>query len=84
MPTVALTTQQVLELVEQLPDDAQDAVVRALVARRWPKWADWSADAEETLKAAATAHGRDWDAMSGDERDEFAAELAGQDPNCDL
>ncbi len=82
MPTLELTDQQVVELVKQLPPDRQATLVRALLAREWPEWSQLQSVGEERIRMVAAERGRDWDAMSEEERESFVDDLVHEDRPC--
>ena len=71
MPTVtlALTIEQVVELVEQLPPDQQSLVYQRLAKKQWGRWVEASQGVE------AQARGLNWDALGDDERMLFVNDL---------
>jgi hypothetical protein len=79
MPTLQLTDEQVIELVRQLPVDRQRALIDVLLLEQWPEWADLSDKAQEGARLAAAERGRDWDAMSEEERETFVDEVVHED-----
>ena len=82
MPTLELTDQQVVELVKQLPENRQAALVRSLLACQWPKWDDLQRVGEERIRIVAAERGRDWDAMSDEDRLSFVDDLVHEDRPC--
>ena len=82
MPTLKLTDQQVVDLVEQLPQDRQATLVRALLAQQWPAWHELTRFGEERIRIVATERGRNWDAMSDEERLSFVDDLVHEDRPC--
>ena len=57
MPTVtlALTNEQVVELVEQLPPDQQSLDYQRLASKQWGSWIEASRGAEAEARAGAGA-----------------------------
>lgn len=82
MPTLELTDQQVVELVKQLPKDRQATLVRSLLAQQWPEWNELTRFGEERIRIVAAQRGRDWDAMSDEERESFVDDLVHEDRPC--
>ena len=79
MPTLELTTEQVLDLVRQLPARAKDDAVRQIVAERMPNWTRLSEGMEDAVRMAARERQRDWNSMTEEEQDDFIQELCEED-----
>lgn len=79
MPTLTLTDEQALELVKQLPPDQQELLLSYLLARQWPAWANLSQDGQEQIRALAARRGRNWDALTEEERIAFVDDLVHED-----
>jgi hypothetical protein len=82
MATVELTDQQVVDVVNQLSPEQQARLLRSLVARQWGRWAELSRFGEARIRSVAAARGRDWDAMTEDEREAFVDDLVHEDREC--
>ncbi len=82
MATMTISEEQLVELVERLPTSVQDAVFRALLAKRWPSWFRLAGSGEDRLRAAAAQRGCDWDRMTDDEREAFINEIVHEDRAC--
>ena len=82
MPTVELTDAQVIELVKQLSLPQQEKVFKLLLTRQWGAWEELSRYGEERARQTAAQRGRDWDAMTEDEREAFIDELIHEDRSC--
>ncbi len=79
MVTLTLTDEQVMEIVKQLPADRQDALLKYLLSRRWD---ELTAYGEERARQVANERGRDWDAMTDQERLDFVDDLVHEDRTC--
>jgi hypothetical protein len=75
MPTLRLTDEQVLGLIKDMSVEQQQTLYQYLLLQRWPAWADGIAYAEASARKTAAARGKDWDAMTEDEREDFVDEL---------
>ena len=82
MPILELTDQQVIDLVKQLSPEHQMNVLRSLVARHWGRWEELTRLGEERIRTIAAERGRDWDAMTEDEREAFVDDLVHEDRAC--
>jgi hypothetical protein len=79
MPTLELTDEHVTELALQLPPDKQEALLKTLLTQRWSQWAELSRYGQERIRQIAFDRGRDWVAMTEDEREEFLDDLLHED-----
>ncbi len=82
MPALELTDEQVIKLVNQLPPDQQESLFKSLLMKRWEAWIDLSSYGEERARIAAAQRGRNWDAMTEDERVMFIDDLIHEDRQC--
>jgi hypothetical protein len=82
MPTLRLTDEQVLDLVQQLPDAQRDKLFAALLAERRRKWERWSEDAQDGARRAAALRGKNWDTMTEEEKEDFIDDVVHEDRQC--
>jgi hypothetical protein len=84
VPTLqlTLTDEQVLALVKQLPPEQQETLFKFLLTNQWGPWVDLSLYGEERVRLVATQRGRNWDAMTEDERETFIDDLVHEDRPC--
>ena len=82
MASVELTTEQVINLVRQLPAASRKDVLLALAADSQSSRDERMALAERQLSAAAAKRGMKWDSLSDDERQALADELIHEDRSC--
>jgi hypothetical protein len=82
MPILQLSDQQVVDLIKQLAPERQEAVFRMLLMQQWPSWASGVAYGEVRARATAAARGRNWDAMTDEEREDFVDDLVHEDRAC--
>ena len=82
MASVELTTEQVVDLVRQLPPQSKRELLLALAGDVRSSRDARMAYAEEQLRRVCAEKGLDWDAMSEDERETFADELVHEDRSC--
>ena len=75
MPTVALTNEQVVELVRQLPPLPKRAALISLAQEAYNKRSERMAFAESQLRQLCAQRGLDWDVLSEDEREIFIDDL---------
>ena len=82
MPTLQLTDEQVVDLIEQLPRERQTRLVRNLLAQRWPQWDELTRLGEQRIRIVAAQRGRDWDTLSEEDREAFVDELVHEGRAC--
>ncbi len=82
MASVELTTEQVIQLVRQLPADRKMDVLLALANESTSTQAERMAIAERQFRRRAVERGLDWDSMSDDEREYLADDLIHEDRPC--
>ncbi|BBC23798.1 hypothetical protein [Pseudanabaena sp. ABRG5-3] len=80
MPSITISTEQVLELVKQLPQDQKIEIFRFLLVSQWQEWQDLSSYGSDKVKLAAQERGYDWENMSEAEREEFIDEVLHETP----
>ncbi|NER37397.1 MAG: hypothetical protein F6J93_26100 [Oscillatoria sp. SIO1A7] len=79
MPVLAVTDEQVIELVKELPDTKQEELLKILLTQPWASWAKLTEDGPEKARLAAAQRGKNWDAMTEEEREAFIDELLHED-----
>ena len=79
MPTLELTTEQVIELVKQLPPDRKREALLALAKDANGRRDERMAYAEQQLRRIAAERSLKWDAMTEDERETFIDDLLHED-----
>jgi hypothetical protein len=79
MPNLTLTDDQVVDLVTQLPEEQQQRLLQFLLTRPWSSWIALSQEGAAGARAAAAQRGRDWDAMSEEEREAFIDDVLHED-----
>ena len=82
MASVELTTQQVIELVRQLPIEGKKDVLRVLTGEAQSTQAERMALAERQFRRVASQRGLDWNSLSDDERQALADDLIHEDRPC--
>jgi hypothetical protein len=82
MPTVELTTEQVVDLVKQLTPDQKRTALLALAAEAQQQRDERMAFAESQLRLLAGQRGQNWDALSEEEREAFVDLLLHEDRPC--
>ena len=77
--TLELTTEQVIDLVQQMPPKEKFLVVRALTQETPAEREERMKYAESKVRELCAQRGLDWDAMSEDERLYFIDDIAHED-----
>ncbi len=75
MATLSVTTDQLINAVEQLPPADQARILHALLLKRWPAWVEIVTYAQPKAKAAAAVRDKNWDALSEDEREQLIDDI---------
>ncbi len=75
MAASTVSVDQVLELIDKLPDNGKRAVRRALWMERENWWRKQAKRGEKDMRRLAADRGLDWDAMSEDDREAFVNAL---------
>ncbi len=75
MATLSIPDEQVVTLIRQLRREQKAEVLTSLLMDFWPEWLAGSEQAVEKARAVARTRGRDWDAMSEDERERFVDDV---------
>lgn len=74
MPSSKLTTDQVIEFVKQLPFDAKLTLFWQLNAERQAWLEGLLKHGEQHLRQVCAERGRNWDALSEEEREMFVSD----------
>jgi hypothetical protein len=82
MPTLELTIEQVLALVQQLPPEQKRSALLMLAEDARAQREERLGYAEAQLRRLCAERGQDWDTMSEDEREAFIDDLVHEDRRC--
>lgn len=82
MPTLTLTDEQVIELIEQLPSDKQAKLFQYLLQQQRDRWDELSNAGQEGVRRAAKERGKNWDIMTEEEREDFIDAVVHEDRAC--
>ena len=82
MASVELTTDQVIQLVRQLPAERKRDVLLALASESQSTRNERLALAEQQFRELAEKRGLNWNSMSDDERQHLADDLIHEDRPC--
>lgn len=82
MPTLKLTDEQVIELVKQLSRGQQELLLEYLLTRESPAWDGLTGYGDDRAREVAAERGRNWEAMTEKEKEEFVDELVHEDRDC--
>ncbi len=80
MVTLTLSDKQVVDLVKQLPPEAKQAILEALVGERELWWDLTLSCNEDRLRNLANDRGRSWEEMSEEERESFVDQILHEKP----
>lgn len=79
MPSLSLSTDQVVDLVKQLPPTERRTVLLALASEARTRRAERMTLAEQRLRELAAERGQSWEAMDDDAREAFVDDLLHED-----
>jgi hypothetical protein len=79
MATLTVTDEQVLELALQLPPGRRRQLLTELLRRSWPEWEKQAAYAEDRFRQTVAERGKNWEAMTEEDKDDFISELVHED-----
>jgi hypothetical protein len=82
MASVELTTDQVIDLIRQLPSERKREVLLALASDAQQGRNERLLLAEQQLRNLAAQRGLNWDLMTEDEREALADDLIHEDRSC--
>lgn len=82
MPTLKLTDEQVVDLINQLSSEGEQSVLKALNAERDACWEKTLIQGEEQLRRLCVEGGLNWDSMNEEEREAFIDDLL-HEGDCD-
>lgn len=80
--TLKLTTEQIIDLVQQMPPEEKFLVVRALTKETPAEHEERMKYAESKVRQLCAQRGLDWDAMTEDERLYFIDDIVHEDREC--
>ena len=80
--TLELTTEQIIDLVQQMPPEEKFLVVRALTKETPAEREERMKYAESKVRELCVQRGLDWDAMTEDERLYFIGDIVHEDREC--
>ena len=80
--TIELTTEQVIELVQQMPPEEKLTVLKALAKETPEEREERMKYAESKVRELCAERGLDWDAMTEDERLYFIDDIVHEDREC--
>ena len=80
--TLELTTEQVIDFLQQMPPKEKLTVLKALAKEARAGRAEQMKYAESKVRELCTERGLDWDAMTEDERLYFIDDIVHEDREC--
>ena len=80
--TIKLTTDQIFDLVLQMPPEKQQKVQRAIAEQAAARRAELRAYAENQFRKLSRFRGLDWDKMTDEDRIAFVDDLIHEDCEC--
>ena len=80
--TLKLTTEQVIDFIQQIPPEEKIAVLTTLAEQAHAEHAEQIKYGEAKIQKISAARGLDWDAMTEEERIDFINDLVHEDRKC--
>ena len=80
--TIQLTTEQVIDFLQQMPSEEKLKVMKALAKQARAGYKEHRKHAESKVRELCTERGLDWDAMSEEERLYFIDDIVHEDREC--
>ena len=80
--TVKLTTEQVIDFIQQIPPKEKIALLTTLAEQAHAEHAEQIKYGETKMRKISAARGLDWDAMTEEERIDFIDDLVHEDREC--
>jgi hypothetical protein len=80
--TLKLTTEQIIDFIQQIPPGEKIAVLTTLAEQAHADHAEQIKYGETQIRKISAARGLDWDAMTEEERIDFIDDLVHEDREC--
>lgn len=80
--TLELTTEQIIDLVQQMPPEEKLTVLKTLAKEARAGRAEQMKYAESKVRQLCAERGLDWDAMGEEERLDFINDIVHEDREC--
>lgn len=80
--TIELTTEQLIDFIQQMPPKEKRAVLIALAERTSVGEEERMKYAESQVRQLCTSRGLNWDTMTEEEREDFIDDLVHEDREC--
>ena len=80
--TIELTTEQLIDFIQQMPPKEKRAVLVALAERTSVGEEERMKYAESQVRQLCVSRGLDWDTMTEKEREDFIDDLVHEDREC--
>lgn len=80
--TIKLTTEQIINFIQQMPPKEKRAVLIALAERTSEGQQERMKYAESQVRELCASRGLDWDTMTEEEREDFIDDLVHEDREC--
>lgn len=80
--TIQLTTEQVIDFIQQMPPKEKRAVLIALAEKAGIGEEERMKYAESQVRQLCASRGLNWDAMTEEEREDFIDDLVHEDREC--
>ena len=81
--TIKLTTEQVIDFIQQIPPEEKLLVLTTLAEQAHAEHAEQIKYGEAKMRKLCAARGLDWDTMGEEERIDFIDDIVHEDRECD-
>ena len=80
--TIELTTEQIIDLIQQMPPEKKISVIRALAKETPAEREERMKYAESKVRKVCATRGLNWDSMDEEERLDFINDIVHEDREC--
>ena len=80
--TLKLTTEQIIDFIQQIPPEKKVAVLTTLAEQAHAEHAEQIEYGEARMRNITASRGLDWDTMTEEERIDFIDDLVHEDREC--
>lgn len=80
--TLKLTTEQIIDFIQQIPPEKKVAVLTTLAEQAHAEHAEQMKYGEAKMRNITASRGLDWDTMTEEERIDFIDNLVHEDREC--
>lgn len=79
MPLIEISDEQVIELVQNLPTNKKQELLKILITQPWESWQKLTSDSTTIAQLLCQERGYDWEQMTEEEKEKFIDDLLHED-----